>query len=179
MPNLRFQFNETKGLEALTYIAAQWPDVTVFFASKVLFFAEKYHLNRYARPIVADTFIAMPNGPVPTTLYDFIKGRFGMAGNPAEIQAALNVTDYPRVRARREPNRDVFSPSDIECLDEAIAFCRARGFSTLSQLTHQERAWSEAPQNGPMDYAALIDAENPNAADVLAEAQEFAAFGVL
>lgn len=179
MANLRFQFNETKGLEALTYIANKWPGVTVFYASKVLFFAEKYHLNRYARPIVADTFIAMPNGPVPTTLYDFIKGRFGMAGNPAEIQAALNTTNYPTVSARRDSNTEVFSASDIECLDEAIAFCRARGFGLLSQLTHQERAWSEAPQNGPMDYEALIDKEAPNAEAVLEEAREFATYGVL
>lgn len=50
--SLRFQFDEKKGVEALTYIASKWPGVTPFYASKVLFFAEKYHLNRYARPIV-------------------------------------------------------------------------------------------------------------------------------
>jgi Protein of unknown function (DUF4065) len=62
---LRFQFDERKGLEALVYIASKWPGITAFFASKVLFFAEKRHMNEYARPIVADTFIAMANGPVP------------------------------------------------------------------------------------------------------------------
>lgn len=179
MSPLRFQFDETKGVEALTYIASKWPGVTAFFASKVLFFAEKKHLNRYARPIVADTFIAMPAGPVPSTLYDFIKGQFGMAGNPDAIQQALNTTSYPQVRAKREPNLKVLSESDLECLDEAIAFCRSRSFSALSQLTHQERAWSDAPQNGPMDYEAMIDADNPHRAAVLEEAREFAAFGVL
>jgi uncharacterized phage-associated protein len=79
---LRFQFNEKKGVEALTYIASRWPGVTAFFAAKTLFFAEKLHLNKYARPIVGDTFIAMPNGPVPSTLYDFIKGQLYEAGDP-------------------------------------------------------------------------------------------------
>jgi uncharacterized phage-associated protein len=178
---LRFQFDEKKGVEALTYIASKWPGITAFFASKVLFFAEKYHLNRYARPIVADTFIAMPSGPVPSTLYDFIKGRLDNAGDPEAITNALSVArdPYLRVSARRNADTEVLSPSDLECLDEAIAFCRGRGFGTLSNLTHQERAWLEAQVNGPMDYAAMIDDDNPNRESILEEAGEFAVYGVL
>jgi hypothetical protein len=33
---LRFQFDEKKAVEALTYIASKWPGITAFFASKVL-----------------------------------------------------------------------------------------------------------------------------------------------
>src|SRR4051794_6581696 len=122
---LRFQFDEKKGVEALTYIASKWPRITAFFAAKVLFFAEKYHLNRYARPIVADTFIAMPNGPVPSTIYDFIKGQLGQAGDPVAIQAALRFENGISVTALRAADVSVLSPSDLECLDEAINFCRA------------------------------------------------------
>ena len=111
--------------------------ITAFFAAKVLFFAEKSHLNRYARPIVADTFIAMPNGPVPSTLYDFINGELDNAGDPEAITEALSVQrdKYPRVIARRSPDTDALSSSDIECLDEAIKFFRARTFTVLSNLT--------------------------------------------
>lgn len=177
---IRFQFNERKGVEALTYVARQWPGITAFFASKVLFFAEKKHLNRYARPIVADTFVAMPNGPVPSTLYDFIKGQLGQAGDPEAIQEALAFSreQYPTVTARRAANVDVLSPSDVECLEEAIAFCRPRTFGVLSELTHRERAWAEAPQNGPMSYEKMID-EGPDHDDILEEVRDFAAYGVL
>jgi len=178
---LRFQFNEKKGVEALTYVASKWPGVTAFFAAKVLFFAEKKHLNLYSRPIVGDTFIAMPNGPVPSTLYDFIKGKLDQAGDPDAVMAALGVErdPYPRITAKRTPDLDALSPSDLECLDEAMAFCRGHGFGTLSNLTHQERAWSEAPANGPMDYEHMIDGEGDNRDAVVAEAREFAAYGVL
>jgi uncharacterized phage-associated protein len=180
-PMMRFQFDEKKGVEALTYIASKWPGVTVFFASKVLFFAEKRHLNRYARPIVADTFIAMASGPVPSTLYDFIKGQLDQAGDPEAITKALSISrdPYKRVTALRDADLDALSPSDIACLDEAIAFCRARTFGVLSNLTHQEKAWSTAQLNGPMDYEAMIDDENPARDAILEEAQEFAAYGVL
>jgi Protein of unknown function (DUF4065) len=178
---LRFQFDEKKGVEALVYTASQWPGITAFFASKALFFAEKFHLNKYARPIVADTFVAMPSGPVPCAISEFIEGRLDNAGDPDAITAALSFgrDRYPRVTALREADKQLLSPSDIECLDEAIAFCRARGFRTLSNLTHQERAWRDAPVNGPMDYEAMIDADNPNREAVLQDAREFAAYGVL
>lgn len=179
-PTLRFQFNERKGVEALTYVARQWPGITAFFASKVLFFAEKMHLNRYARPIVADTFIAMPNGPVPSTIYDFIKGQLGQAGDPEAIQKALAFSrgQYPQVTALRDPDALVLSATDLECLEEAIAFCKPRSFSVLSDLTHRERAWAEAPQNGAMSYENMID-EGPDHDEVLEEVREFAAYGVL
>jgi uncharacterized phage-associated protein len=178
---LRFQFDEKKGVEALTYIASKWPGLTAFYASKVLFFAEKSHLTRYSRPIIGDTFIAMPNGPVPSTLYDFIKGRLEQSGDPDAFMAALLIErdPYPRIAAQRQPNLDVLSPSDRECLDQAIEFCRGRSFGTLSGLTHQERAWKDAPVNGPMDYAHMIDDDCADRDTVVAEAQEFAAYGVL
>ncbi|WP_099185207.1 Panacea domain-containing protein [Sphingobium fuliginis] len=176
---LRFQFNESKGVEALAYIAQKWSGITAFYASKVLFFAEKKHLNRYSRPIVGDTFIAMPNGPVPSTLYDFIKGKLDHAGDPDAIMRALLIQrdPYPRIDAHRPADQEVLSPSDIECLEEAISFCRGKSFSSLSGITHQEKAWLDAPQNGPMDYADLIDGDDQE--EILAEAAEFAAYGVL
>jgi uncharacterized phage-associated protein len=176
---LRFQFNERKGTEALAYLASRWPNPTIFYASKVLFFAEKAHLNRYGRPIVADTFIAMPNGPVPSTLYDFIKGNLGNSGDPDAFRSAIDTSQHPRLISKREAEAEVLSPSDIECLEEAMAFCRTKSFGYLSNLTHQERAWAEANSNGPMDYELFIDDANPAKDELIEEAQEFAAYGVL
>ena len=176
---MRFQFDERKGTEALAYIAEKWPDVTIFFASKVLFFAEKNHLNRYGRPIVADTFIAMPNGPVPSTLYDFIKGNFGLSGDPETFKATIDTTQHPHIKAKRSYDKSALSGSDIECIDDSIDFCRSKGFGHLSQLTHQERSWADAPANMPMDYELFIDDDNEMREAILAEAREFAAYGVL
>lgn len=176
---LRFQFDEKKGVEALAYIARSWPNVTAFFAAKILFFAEKNHLNRYCRPIVGDTFIAMPNGPVPSTLYDFIKGKLDQAGDPEAFMAALEIDrdPYPRVKARRAPDMAALAPSDLECIDEAIVLCKKYNFSSLSGLTHMEKAWLKAPVNGPMDYENMIEGENRDA--IVAEAEDFAYYGVL
>jgi uncharacterized phage-associated protein len=178
---LRFQFDETKAVETLAYIATRWPGVTAFYASKILFFAEKLHLNRYGRPIVADTFIAMANGPVPSTIYDFIEGKLDQAGDPEAITKAIEIdrNQYAHIKALRPADGDALSPSDIECLDEAILVCSKQTFKALSNRTHQERAYSEAPANGAMDYEAFIDDDNPHRAELLDEAREFAVYGVL
>jgi len=176
---LRFKFSEQKAVEVLTHIASEWPHVTVFYVAKILFFAEKAHLNRYARPIVGDTFVAMPNGPVPSTIYDFIKGNLDQAGDPGAFVAALEIHkgSSRSLRALRTPDYDVLSLSDIECLNEAIGFCRTKRFGVLSDLTHQERAWLDATSNGPIDYEHMVEPENLDA--VAESAQEFAAHGVL
>jgi uncharacterized phage-associated protein len=177
---LDFQFDERKGIEAVTYIAAKWPCVSIFYAAEILFFAEKFHLNRYARPIVADTFIAMPNGPVPSSLYAFIKGQMEMAGDADSLACAFSVeTPYPRITAQRPPDIEVLAPSDIECLDNAIDFCRHCGFGALCKLTHREKAWATASPNGPIDYEAMIDDDNPFRETLLEEIREFAAYGSL
>ncbi|WP_375394188.1 Panacea domain-containing protein [uncultured Sphingomonas sp.] len=176
---LRFQFDERKGTEALAYITSRWPGITAFFTSKVLFVAEKKHLNRYARPIIADTFIAMPAGPVPSTLYDFMRDRLGMAEDPEAVRAAIDASAYPRLHARRDADLSSLTISDIECLNEAISFCRDKGFGALSGWTHQERAWAEAASNGPMDYEKFVDADNPARDQILEDAAAFAAYGVL
>ena len=176
---LRFQFNERKGTEALVYMAAKWPKITIFYASKVLFFAEKKHLNTYGRPIVADTFIAMPNGPVPSTLYDFIKGNLANAGDPDGFREAIDASNHPRLEARKDYDPSVLSESDIECIEDAIDFCRTKRFGHLSELTHREKAWSEAFTNSAMDYELFIDDDNPAREAILADAREFAAYGVL
>jgi hypothetical protein len=65
-----------------------------------------------------------------------------------------------------------------------LLFCRPyetafRGFTTLSNLTHLERAYLAADLNGPIDYEALIDEDNPSREAILDDAREFAAYGVL
>jgi uncharacterized phage-associated protein len=176
---LRFQFNERKGTEALAYIAHRFPSVTAFYASKILFFAEKAHLNRFGRPIVADTFIAMPNGPVPSTLFDFIRGNLGQSGDPEGFRDAIDTSAYPSLAPKRAPAADVLSKSDRDCLDQAVAFCRSKSFTYLSNLTHQEKAWAEAPNNGAMDYESIFDDDNPHREMLIEDATDFAAYGVL
>lgn len=179
---LKFRISEEKAIEALVWVASEWENITPFYLSKVLFFAEKDHLNQYGRPIIADTYIAMPYGPVPSTVRDYVEGNYLFSDLADAIGEAVEVnrkTRYPEIRAKRSPRLDVFSDSDIGCLRRAMQKCKNISFRTLSGSTHLEKAWLSAPANGPMDYEDFIDEDNPNKAEIIEQAKEFASYGVL
>jgi hypothetical protein len=62
----------------------------------------------HGRPIVADTFIAMPSGPVPSTIYDSIEGDLDQAGDPEAITKAIEIdrNQYALIRALRPADGD-------------------------------------------------------------------------
>ena len=183
---LCFAYDGAKGLEAIVYLASKWPDIDAFHASKAMFFAEEEHLNRYGRPITGDTLIAMPYGPVPGAMRKTIIGDTGMAGNEEEIDAAIERTGskHRNIRAKRTPNLDLLSDSDIECLDRGLARLRdangrVRKFDDISAETHRMKCYRSAVPNGIIDYRDMIQDGLPNRAGLIAELEEFAAYGVL
>lgn len=180
---LRFAFHESKAVEALAYIAEEAPGFTPLYVSKILFFAEKMHLNKYGRPILADTYIAMPRGPVPSTVKNFIDSNWSWVDQPEDFDKAVTF-DRSKGWARlvpgsRKANLEILSASDIRCLKAAIEFCKDKSPDELSQLTHREKAWLAAEVNGPMDYENFVDDDNPNKVAILAMAKDIAMCGVL
>jgi uncharacterized phage-associated protein len=173
---IRFGFNETKAVAAITLIAQRWPGITPFFLAKVLFFADRDHLRAYGRPVTGDTYIAMADGPVPSHVYDMVKDNLDFFGDPEAIVAAVRVDRnerYPRIYANQDADLDALSETDIATLEQSIGFCRHRSFNELSSITHQEPAWSQAPANGTMDLEKLVPE------DMREEVRESAAYAVL
>lgn len=176
---LRFPMDETKALEALVLVVTDWPEVSAFYASKIIFLADKEHLNRFGRPVVGDRYIAMDNGPVPSAIYDWFKGNIDRMGDPQAIVDAIEFDRtgrYVKARAKRAPRLDLLSPSDVEAIQTAMVFCRGRSVSELSRYTHDDPAWQQADLNGEMNPALMIEGENREA--MVQAAEEFAAYGV-
>lgn len=180
---LKFAFNQDKALAALGFVASVESGLSPLFVSKVLFFAEKAHINQYGRPILGDTFIAMPRGPVPSAVKNYIDQNWDWVERPDNFDQYLSIQRNNGLLelhpGPRPPNLDLLSESDQECLRGAIEFCRGKTAWQLSDATHFENAWLNAPSNRPMSYEDFVDDENPNRADVIAMLKENAAYGVL
>lgn len=180
---IKFPFHEGKAIEALAFIAQLRPGLTPLFVSKILFYAEKWHLNRYGRPIIGDTYIAMPQGPVPSVIKNYIDQKWDWVHKPEGYDEAITVQRQEGLLrlfpGQRPANLAALSATDIECISEAVEFCRARTPDELSTLTHQEKAYHLAQANAPMDYEYFIDDDNPQHASVVARAKRVAAYGVL
>jgi hypothetical protein len=135
---IKFEFQPEKLIQALTFFAHKGiADLTKLKATKLLFLADKYHLLRYGRPIVGDRYYCMELGPVPSESLDAMNHLVAPDELPDETseyrEAFLKKdgTSYPRIQAKREPDLDGFSESDIEALDRTV---RRYGSLTADQL---------------------------------------------
>lgn len=161
-----FKYNPNAALSAVLYVASGVAEPTFHKVAKVLYFADRKHLERYGRLIFGDIYVAMKNGPVPSRVYDLLKAaRAGTLENPTlEItQRTVDGWNAPVVKALAEPDLDELSESDLLCLDEAIAEYGNKSFAELTRLSH-DAAWKSADENDFISVEALAKSlQNPEA----------------
>jgi len=150
-----------KAAQALNYFARQGGgSINKLKALKLLFFADRYHLRKYGRPVSECAYFAMPHGPVASE-----------AKHIAEEcdQLPQSALAYARKFVRKKGDYDcatvanvdasVMSASDREAL--AFAWQNFGRFSKyqLRDITHHYPEWKrhEAKlantKRVPMDYA--------------------------
>jgi len=174
-----YQINYEKAIETIVWLASEKPGIDIYHLGKVLFYADKKHVNRYARPIIGDTYIRMAYGPTPSGVRDLISKNYWLS--PDHIESVTNAIEiknspHPSISASRPPNMDYFSGTDIECLKESLFEYGDKSFEFLKKKTHNERCWLETSPNQPLDYALFVDEDNPNREEILKEMSETAAY---
>lgn len=113
---------------------------------KILYFADQRHLSEYGRSITGDIYIAMRFGPVPSCVDDVLKALrgdsfFSTSTEIEPIKSCLAFENRFIIRALKDPDLDVLSPSDLSCLDYAVDLCRNKSFDQLTKFSHG-LAWS-------------------------------------
>jgi len=105
---------------------------------KILYFASQKRLVRYGNAMIAD-FYALKYGPVPSKLYDFLKGSDNV------ILSSINIDDNI-LSPIEMPDMEELSKADVECLDESIQENCGLTFYDLLQKSH-DAAWEKAWHN--------------------------------
>lgn len=149
--NNRFEFDRQKAIEAITYVAGKLNESTFFFISKVLYYADLDHLEKYSCPVLGDNYIAMKNGPVPGKVYNIMKN----AHLDSDAGKAFNVSGY-NVSPVRTSNLDYLSQSDIDSLDAGVIKVTGKTFDQLSQESH-DAAWHAADQNNTIPLDSMLN----------------------
>jgi uncharacterized phage-associated protein len=166
----RLSLDRHKAVEAIDFVAREWPGVTQYYLCKIMYFADKEHCLDWGRTITGDRYVAMDHGPVPSRVYEMLKFASG------EEDEILDLLDE-RVHFELEGNKihvwsknisdlSSLASSDYECLKKAVAFCRQLSFGQLEHVAHQELAWRRAAEshplinNPPMNFADWFEAEN-------------------
>lgn len=145
---IRFRVNWNKCIEAVDLLARHQDEITQYYVGKVCYFADKEHLLDYGRPITGDRYIAMEHGPVPSAVYDLLKGNSGL---PDEVMKAFSKRirlrskqNMIQVSSRRKNHFENLSETDQEYLLAALKLYGNMSFAELRELTHKETAWSRA-----------------------------------
>ena len=133
---------------------------------KILYFAESNHLSKYGSPIIGDRYIAMPNGPVPSTTYDILKAIRGdsiFAGDLMNLSHLFAFSSgYVNYLLKDAGNfdTDIFAESELDSLKRSINENRNLDFNALTMKSH-DKAW-ELSQDDEMDILEIAKVAGAN-----------------
>ncbi len=174
----RYATKTAKALEAILWLANASQGIDIYHVVKAAFYADKYHLNRYGRPISGDEYYADRYGPLAQCVYGLL------TDNPLEMLALelngplpFKIQQPWRVIPDREANLRLLSESDIEALAHGLRQVEGRTFDDLVQMTHNEKAYVEA-NGGRMKFEDLLDEDDPDRDEKAADLAETARVAV-
>lgn len=172
--------SHNKAIEAIVWLSNKNPGIDIYHIVKIMFFADKMHLNRYGRPLIGDTYIKMQYGPVPSAIKDLIKQDMWLS--PKQLDKISNAVtieknnSYFKTTANRDADISYFSKSDLKCLSESFERYKDSSFDELYTLTHKEKFYVETNDNSPIDYKSMIDDNNPNKEAIINHMVETSAY---
>jgi uncharacterized phage-associated protein len=130
---IRFNMNKQRAIEAVLWII-QNGESDMHKIWKMLYSAEKYHLNEYGCPITGDQYAAMKYGVVPVRLYD---------ETGTDACAAFFFRQGNSLIANRKPNMDYLSQSHIEALTRGFDEYFGLDFNAVTVKNHEDPAWAK------------------------------------
>jgi uncharacterized phage-associated protein len=130
---IQFNFNKQKSIESILWLI-QKGESNMYNILKMLFEAEKYHLNKYGRPITGDDYYAMDFGIVPTETYRMIRDDLSRGSFCKEENNMIKL---------REANLSHLSKSDVKALTHGYDKYAGLDFNQVMIKNHEESAWKK------------------------------------
>ncbi len=136
MSNITFQFNQTKAVESILYLAQKVSDSNIYGICKLLYLVDKTSLEKYGRFIFGESYFAMEGGATPSNAYDLLK-------QVAKAPIYGLKVEGNQIIPLRNPDLDYLSESDIECLDQIISVY-GKVPNWLRDRDAHDEAWQES-----------------------------------
>lgn len=185
-PPIRFKFDPEKFVASLAFFASHAKGIDKLKAAKLFYYADKYHLLRYGKPILGDVYYHLDYGPVPSKALDIMNEAidpYQLRGIPQSnlelFKKYLSVDaegkTHPTFEVKGEPDFDVFSESELEALRETVRQYGHYSGRQLIDLTHREAPWRKTERNEEIDYCLFFEGAKdarPEAAGYLESLRE-------
>lgn len=160
--SIEFKINYKKAIEVILYILNknEREGINMYNLVKIIFAADKYHLNQYARPVTGDCYVKMQYGTVPSTICDYLKF-------DDLALSFIGEKEYPFFKGEGEHNfypkrkckKNLLSKSDIEAIEHGIKEYHGLSFDEVKDKNHDEKCWVKTRLNNVIPFELMIENE--------------------
>lgn len=140
---IHLRFDYKKATQAINFFATKAGGyINKMKAIKLIYFADRYHLRKFGRPITNDEYFAMPYGPVNSGVKEIAENSDFLAANEQEYASIfLKIPNQYGVRSIHPVEGKVFSESDVEALSFAWDTFGKYNQYELADLSHNYPEW--------------------------------------
>jgi uncharacterized phage-associated protein len=155
-----------KATQAINYFARK-KDGTInkMKSVKLIYFADRYHIRKYGRPVVGDIYFAMKLGPVGSNILN-VANLSNTNLNSVCLKYAHEFLGYPKddkklqtIVSKKEVDLDLFSQTDIEAFETVFKEYGSEDQFELADISHEYPEWAkhekeikQGKRSVPMDY---------------------------
>lgn len=119
--------------EVIIYIASQCPGITLYYALKIIYFAERAHCEKYGELITGNHINArLPDGAAPAEAYKMVR-----SVRKNRVQKGFRIKPNNVVEPTREADLELFSDSEIECIDKNLWLTKL-SYGKLRKRAHDQ-----------------------------------------
>lgn len=168
---MAFPFSHRKTTQVLNFFALQeGGEINKLKALKLVYFADRYHLRRFGRPITGDEYLAMPFGPVASGAKDLTEmSEFLSEEERTYGKEFLEPVDQHTFRSVADVAERTLSESDRISLAWAWEKFGKMEKYDLAEFTHLYPEWkrheptlvSKRETRVPMHYRDFLDDPEP------------------
>lgn len=155
--------DEKRLRELILYISAQCQNDSRFGATKlnkILWWADFLSYAQYGKPITGIEYQRLGNGPAPRRLVP-VRNAMQAAGEIAFAEVAVRGGHIQKkIVPLRQPDLDLFGPTDIAVVDDVIRALWKKTATGVSSLSHG-KAWEVAADGESIPYEAVFLSDDP------------------
>ena len=163
MPVVEHQPDDDKLRELILLIARDSEGDSPFGATKLnklLFFADFLAYRQFGKPITAQEYMRLPNGPAPRRMVRIAKG-MESTGQIAISERLYFGKPQKVLKALREPNLDRFSAREIDLVNTLIRQCWGKNATEMSASSHRFMGWRLAGEKETIPYSVALVSRGP------------------
>lgn len=173
------KFDEAKATEATAYLLAmRGGQMHYMKLIKLLYLADREALHKWGVPITTDTYVSMDHGPVVSTIYDLIRGKYETPTWRAHISPPMGDANK-EVSLIKEKKLSRLSRAEEKVLREVFEkYGRWNRYTLRDFVMHTLPEWKDPEGTSiPIPLAEILKAGGDEAADIEAIEKELNAIG--